>query len=156
MSISTIVILIEGAGGLFDFNATLPLTAVQFVLLTVLLTFIFYKPICTILYNRKTFIANEIKTTVLLNRLANKDDITFKNELETCRAAIKTNILKAKKEANEAVNAEVKNVQTRSLLLLDEAINGPEAIKVKAFAIQNISDQTDELTQFIRTKLFGK
>jgi hypothetical protein len=27
----------EGAGGLFDFNATLPLMAIQFVLLTVVL-----------------------------------------------------------------------------------------------------------------------
>ena len=34
---------IEGAGGLFDFNATLPLMAIQFVLLTVALTFLFYK-----------------------------------------------------------------------------------------------------------------
>ena len=35
----------EGAGGLFDFNATLPLMAIQFVLLTVVLTFVFYKPV---------------------------------------------------------------------------------------------------------------
>ena len=33
----------EGAGGLFDFNATLPLMAIQFILLTVVLTFVFYK-----------------------------------------------------------------------------------------------------------------
>jgi len=31
----------EGEGGLFDFNATLPLMALQFVLLTIVLTFIF-------------------------------------------------------------------------------------------------------------------
>ena len=31
----------EGAGGLFDFNATLPLMAIQFVLLTTVLTFVF-------------------------------------------------------------------------------------------------------------------
>jgi F-type H+-transporting ATPase subunit b len=31
----------EGAGGLFDFNATLPLMAIQFILLTVVLTFVF-------------------------------------------------------------------------------------------------------------------
>ena len=29
----------EGAGGLFDFNATLPLMAIQFILLTVVLKF---------------------------------------------------------------------------------------------------------------------
>jgi hypothetical protein len=33
----------EGAGGLFDFNATLPAMALQFILLTIVLTFLFYK-----------------------------------------------------------------------------------------------------------------
>ena len=32
----------EGAGGLFDFNATLPLMAIQFVALTTILTFVLH------------------------------------------------------------------------------------------------------------------
>lgn len=39
------IIINEAVGGLFDFNATLPLVGVQFILLTVLLTFILYKPV---------------------------------------------------------------------------------------------------------------
>jgi F-type H+-transporting ATPase subunit b len=46
----------EGAGGLFDFNATLPLMALQFVLLTVVLTFVFYKPVSIVLEERETLI----------------------------------------------------------------------------------------------------
>jgi len=44
--------LTEGEGGLFDFNATLPLMALQFVLLTVVLTFIFYKPVSKVIDER--------------------------------------------------------------------------------------------------------
>jgi F-type H+-transporting ATPase subunit b len=48
----------EAVGGLFDFNATLPLVGVQFVLLTVLLTFILYKPVFSQKERRKEY--NEI------------------------------------------------------------------------------------------------
>jgi F-type H+-transporting ATPase subunit b len=40
-----IIIGAESEGGLFDFNATLPLMAVQIVVLSLLLNFIFYKPL---------------------------------------------------------------------------------------------------------------
>ena len=46
----------EDAGGLFDFNGTLPLMALQLILLTTALTFLFYKPIANILETRETFI----------------------------------------------------------------------------------------------------
>lgn len=48
----------EAVGGLFDFNATLPLVGVQFILLTVLLTFILYKPVFSQKKKRKEY--NEI------------------------------------------------------------------------------------------------
>jgi F-type H+-transporting ATPase subunit b len=57
MPLMHIIALAEGAGGLFDFNATLPLMAIQFILLTVVLTFIFYKPISRILEERETSIS---------------------------------------------------------------------------------------------------
>jgi F-type H+-transporting ATPase subunit b len=42
MPLMQMIAMAEGAGGLFDFNATLPIMALQFVLLTVVLTFVFY------------------------------------------------------------------------------------------------------------------
>ena len=39
----------EEAGGLFDFNATLPLMALQILLLMVVLNAIFYTPIAKVL-----------------------------------------------------------------------------------------------------------
>ena len=44
---------IEGPGGLFDINATLPLVAIQFILLMVLLNIILYSPLLTIIEERK-------------------------------------------------------------------------------------------------------
>ena len=50
---SNSIIINEAVGGLFDFNATLPLVGIQFILLTVLLTFLLYKPV---FFQRKKFI----------------------------------------------------------------------------------------------------
>ena len=54
MPLMHIIAIAEGAGGLFDFNATLPLMAIQFILLTVVLTFVFYKPVSKVLEERET------------------------------------------------------------------------------------------------------
>ena len=53
--LSSVFILVgaEGEGGLFDFNATLPLMAVQIVVLTLALNFIFYKPLTETILERQ-------------------------------------------------------------------------------------------------------
>ena len=40
---------VTGPGGLFDINATLPLVALQFVLLMVILNILLYSPLLTII-----------------------------------------------------------------------------------------------------------
>ena len=62
MPLMQIIAAAEGAGGLFDFNATLPLMAIQFILLTVVLTFVFYKPISKVLEERETLINTNLAT----------------------------------------------------------------------------------------------
>merc|ERR1711966_417509 len=49
---------VTGPGGLFDINATLPLVAIQFVLLMVILNIILYSPLLTIIGERKEYILN--------------------------------------------------------------------------------------------------
>ena len=63
----------EGAGGLFDFNATLPLMAIQFVLLTVVLTFVFYKPVSKVLDERESYINGNL--TQASEKLTKADDL---------------------------------------------------------------------------------
>jgi len=44
---------VSGPGGLFDFNATLPLVAIQFILLMLILNTILYSPLLTVIEERK-------------------------------------------------------------------------------------------------------
>ena len=50
----------EEAGGLFDFNATLPLMALQILLLMVVLNAIFYTPIAKVLDERDEYIRTNL------------------------------------------------------------------------------------------------
>jgi len=47
---------VSGPGGLFDINATLPLVAIQFILLMVILNIILYSPLLTVMEERKEYI----------------------------------------------------------------------------------------------------
>ena len=56
------LVLTEGSGGLFDFNATLPVMAIQFILLSLVLTVIFYKPIGKVIDDRNLYANNNLIT----------------------------------------------------------------------------------------------
>ena len=59
----------ESKGGLFDFNATLPLTAVTILLLMLVLNAIFYKPIAKVLDERDEYIRNNLtKASEMLSK----------------------------------------------------------------------------------------
>lgn len=148
---SITVDLIEGAGGLFDFNATLPLIAVQFVLLTVLLTFVFYKPVYNVLNTRETAIATNLGWVSETLSEVETNDNKFKNDLEICSATVKANIIKAKQEANSCVGAEVKRVRDLSIRRIDKATNTP----VDTTAIDAVNNDTNNLSEFIKNKLLS-
>ena len=86
MPLMHILAIAEGAGGLFDFNATLPLMAIQFVLLTVTLTFVFYKPVGKALEERETSISKNL--TDASDKLLKADELykQYDEQLKTARA----------------------------------------------------------------------
>jgi ATP synthase B/B' CF(0). len=51
---------IDGPGGLFDFDATLPLVAIQFIVLMVVLNIIFFNPLLITIRERNEFILNNL------------------------------------------------------------------------------------------------
>ena len=70
----------ESEGGLFDFNATLPLMAIQILLLMVALNLIFYKPIGQVLDERDESIRKQL--TEASEMLMKAESITKQYELD--------------------------------------------------------------------------
>jgi F-type H+-transporting ATPase subunit b len=144
----------EGAGGLFDFNATLPLMALQFVLLTVLLTFLFYKPIATTLEERETFINKNL--TDASENLLKADQMyqEYEEQLKTARTEAQSVIAQSEKEAKEIVASEIEQARKDAANLIEQTNKELEAQKV--LALQKLESQVDELSQLIKEKLLGK
>ena len=135
MSISKILIVIEGAGGLFDFNATLPLMAIQFILLSVVLTFVFYKPISKVVDDRNLYIKKNFEAAYeklakadALNeqydeklRIANLSARTFISESEKeVKALVASEISKAGKNGIESIQAANKDAVNKREIVLSK------------------------------------
>jgi F-type H+-transporting ATPase subunit b len=145
---------IEGAGGLFDFNATLPLMAIQFILLTVALTFIFYKPVAKLLDEREAFISGNL--TQASEKLVTADELykQYDEQLKSARVNAQTLIAKAEKEAKDTVAGEINQARVDATKLIDQTNSELEA--QKTLALEKLETQVDELSQLIKEKLLGK
>jgi len=144
----------EGAGGLFDFNATLPLMAIQFVLLTVALTFVFYKPVSKVIDERETFISGNLNQAS--EKLITADELykQYDEQLKTAKANAQSVIAKSEKEAKDAVALEIGQARTDAAVLIEKTNKELEA--QKSIALEQLETQVDELSQLIKEKLLGK
>ena len=144
----------EGAGGLFDFNATLPLMAIQFILLTVALTFIFYKPVSKVIDERETYI--NVNLTTASEKLIKADELysEYDEQLKTARADAQAIIAQSEKEAKDVVALEIDQARKDAAKLIEQT--NKELDAQKSLALQQLETQVDELSQLIKEKLLGK
>ena len=152
--LAQILAMSEGAGGLFDFNATLPLMAIQFVLLTTILTFTFYKPVGKVLEERETLISGNLATAS--ERLLKADTLyeQYDEQLKEARKNAQVIILASEKEAKEIVALEIDQARKDAASLIDKTNRELEA--QKTLALEKLETQVDELSELIKEKLLGK
>lgn len=154
MLATQLLAMTEGAGGLFDFNTTLPLMAIQFVLLMVVLTFIFYKPVSKVLEDREEYISGNL--TQASDKLIKADELykQYDEQLKTAKVNAQATIAKAEKEAKDSVALEIGEARADAAKLIERTNKELEAQKSTALA--QLETQVDELSQLIKEKLLGK
>jgi F-type H+-transporting ATPase subunit b len=154
MSATQMLAMTEGAGGLFDFNATLPLMAIQFILLTVILTFIFYKPVSKVIDEREAYINGNLTTAS--EKLIKADELykEYDEQLKTARVSAQSIIAQSEKEAKDIVALEINQARQDAAKLIEQTNRELEA--QKSLALQQLETQVDELSQLIKEKLLGK
>jgi len=154
MPLARMLALAEGAGGLFDFNATLPLMALQFILLTVALTFIFYKPVAKVLEDRETFISTNLAQAS--EKLVTADELykQYDEQLKEARTSAQSVIAESEKEAKDIVALEITQARKDATSLIEQTNKELEA--QKSVALQQLETQIDELSALIKEKLLGK
>jgi len=154
MLATQLLAMTEGAGGLFDFNATLPLEAIQFVLLMTVLTFTFYKPVSKVIDDREVYISGNL--TQASEKLIKADELykQYDEQLKTAKISAQATIAEAEKEAKDAVALEIGQARTDAAKLIDKTNKELEA--QKSIALEKLETQVDELSQLIKEKLLGK
>jgi F-type H+-transporting ATPase subunit b len=154
MLATQLLAMTEGAGGLFDFNATLPLMAIQIVLLMVVLTFIFYKPVSKVLDDRELYISGNL--TQASEKLVKADELykQYDEQLKTAKVTAQATIAQAEKEAKDSVALEIGQARTDAAKLIEQTNKELEAQKSTALA--QLETQVDDLSQLIKEKLLGK
>ena len=144
-------IILATEGGLFDINATLPLMAIQVVILTYLLNTLFFKPVGKVVEKRENFVSTNISEAK--KKLA---------EVEKLEADLLDQLQKARSEAAEIVSEAEKDSDKLYQEALDLANNEANASKEKArieienqtsSAREQLSKQAEDLSELIVNRL---
>ena len=142
---------VSGPGGLFDINATLPLVAIQFVLLTVALNAILYNPLLTIIEERKEYILTNLSEASKILAEANKLTTQYEQELEDVRKQAQLEITKSQKIHKEILEVEVNISQKYIDNLLDTITK--DLFAKKEIALNNLDEIVQSLLIDIERKL---
>ena len=142
---------VSGPGGLFDLNATLPLVAIQFVLLMVTLNAILYNPLLTIIEERKEYILTNLSEASKVLAEANKLTTQYEQELENVRKQAQSEITKSQKIHQEILEVEVNISQKYIDNLLDTITQ--DLLTKKEIALNNLDEIVQSLATNIETKL---
>lgn len=153
INFSTLILSSEvsGPGGLFDFNLTLPLVAIQFVGLMIVLNIILYTPLLTIIEERKEYILTNLGKASELLAEANKLMTQYEDELANIRKEAQLEITNSQNIHKEILDLEI-NISQK---FLDNLLNNikTDFENKKTSALNNLEDSVQTLCENINTKL---
>jgi len=89
---------VTGPGGLFDIDATLPLVAIQFLLLMVILNVILYSPLLSVITERNEYILNNLAKASEILAQANELTGQYEQELNSVRKEAQLEITNSQKK----------------------------------------------------------
>lgn len=98
---------INGPGGLFDFDATLPLVAIQFIVLMIVLNIVFFNPLLITIRERNEFILNNLAKASEVLTKANVLTTQYEQELTSIRKEAQTEITNSQKIHQEILDIEL-------------------------------------------------
>lgn len=140
-------------GGLFDIDATLPLMALQFLILMAILNALLYKPLGKAIDERSDYVRRSTKEARELKEKTESLAAQYENELREVRRESQDIIAAAKAEAEEISNAKIQEAQQEVAAEKQKAADEIEA--QKAEAMQSLEQQVDTLSNQILEKLLG-
>lgn len=143
----------EGGGGLFDLDATLPLMAVQFLVLVLILNAVFYRPLSKALDERDNYIRGNLADA--RERLSKAENLAkqYEKELAETRRQSQEVIASAQADAQKIAAQKIAEAQREAQAQREEAQR--ELDQQREAAMQSLEQQVDSLSRQILEKLVG-
>ena len=142
---------VSGPGGLFDINATLPLVAIQFLLLMVILNIILYNPLLTVIEERKEYLLTNLSKASEILAEANKLTTKYEQELDSVRKEAQLEITNSQKIHKEILEVELNISQKYIDNLLDTITK--DLLAKKDIALNSLDEIVKSLCSSIETRL---
>lgn len=138
---------------MFDFDATLPLMALQFLVLTVVLNAVFYKPLTKTLDERDGYIRNTQKGAQ--ERLAKAEQMAheYEQKLGESRKQSQAIIVAAQADAQKIASEKVAEAQKEAQVSREQAAK--EIDRQKQEAMRSLEQEVEALSRQILEKLLG-
>lgn len=138
---------------MFDFDATLPLMALQFLVLVAILNAVFFKPLMKAIDERSDYIRrNQVEAQERLSKAENLAK-QYQTELAETRRQSQAVIAAAQADAQKVVAAKIAEAQEQARLQREQAQR--ELDQQKQEVMSALEQEVDSLSRQILEKLLG-
>jgi F-type H+-transporting ATPase subunit b len=139
-------------GGLFDIGATLPLVAIQFLILMFLLNLLLYNPLTTLMNQRNEYILDNLSKASEMLITAEELTTQYETELASTKKEAQQEISQLKKMQKESFDNELSLSQKSIDTLVGKILENFAAKKETVLA--GLGSEIDSLSNQMVTKLF--
>lgn len=138
-------------GGLFDFNATLGLVSIQFLILMLVLNLVLYNPILSIINDRNEYIVSNLTNAAELITAINNIKQAYEKEIIEAQKASELEITRCRKIYKEIFDFELNiTKQEISMTIQDELIL--RLMNDKAHALKILETEVNSISKKILNK----
>jgi len=145
----------ESAGGLFDFGATLPFIAVQFLLLMFILNLILYSPLIKLVNQRNEYILDNLGNATIYLEDAQYTTKRYEEKLASVKVETQQEIEKTQKLQKENFALSLQVVQKYLNFLLDKFTTNLNQTLNDTYSELENDEVIDTLADDVLTKLFS-
>ena len=140
-------------GGLFDLDATLPLMAVQVVLLTFILNALFFRPVGRAVEEREGFVTTSRAEAKQQLAQAQRLEADLTEQLKEARLDAQKLIVEAEQESDKLYREALAMAQAEAIAVREKARREIESEKEEAMASLNV--EADRLGSLIVDRLLA-
>ena len=141
-------------GVLFDIGATLPLVAIQFLMLMFILNILLYNPLLTLVNERNEYVLDNLNKASEMTLAAKELNIKYESELVITKKEAKLEITELQKIQQEKFNNELKLSQKHIETLIQTVLES--FTNKKSTTLNNLENEIKILSNQMLNKLLTK